>query len=187
MQNGDAIVAKYASGDITSAPTWTQDLGALQAGGAIGGLTVSGSQVYVSGTTSNANLTAGGAATVASASSGGTDAFVFNLTDNGTSATADHVTYVGTSASDQGGAVTVGPDGTVYLAGTTTGTFAGQTRNVQNVTNAFATALNANGTRRNGRSNSAAPTANPPARASRSIPRLQRAGRAGPAARHHQS
>ncbi len=51
----------------------------------------------------------------------------------------------GTSASDQGGAVTVGPDGTIYLAGTTTGTFAGQQRSVQNVTNAFAAALNANG------------------------------------------
>ena len=41
--------------------------------------------------------------------------------------------------------MTVGPDGTVYLAGTTTGTFAGQQRSVQNVTNAFATALNADG------------------------------------------
>ena len=30
-QNGHAIVAKYANGDITSAPAWTQDLGALQA------------------------------------------------------------------------------------------------------------------------------------------------------------
>ncbi len=145
VQNGDAVVAKYASGDITSAPVWTQDLGALSIGGAIGGLTVSGSQVYVSGTTSNANLTAGGQASIAAASTGGTDAFVFNLTDNGSTATANHVSYVGTAASDQGGAMTVGPDGTVYLAGTTTGTFAGQQRSVQNVTNAFAAALNANG------------------------------------------
>ena len=91
---------------------------------------MSGSQVYVSGTTSNGNLTAGGTASIAAPSSGGTDAFVFNLTDNGTSATANHVSYVGTSGSDQGGAVTVGTDGTVYLTGTTTGTFAGQPRNV---------------------------------------------------------
>ena len=88
---------------------------------------------------------AGGTASIASASSGGTDAFVFNLTDNGASATANRVSYVGTSASDQGGAVTVGSDGTIYLAGTTTGTFAGQQRNVQGVTNAFATALNSDG------------------------------------------
>jgi hypothetical protein len=145
VQNGEAIVTKYANGDITSAPVWTQDLGALQAGGAIGGLAVSGSNVYVSGTTSNGNLTAGGQASVATASTGGTDAFVFAMTDNGTSATAQHVSYVGTSASDQGGGLTVGPDGTVYLTGTTMGTFAGQQRNIQNVANAFATALNANG------------------------------------------
>ncbi|MBS0281898.1 MAG: hypothetical protein JSR25_12100, partial [Proteobacteria bacterium] len=145
VQNGQAIVAKYASGDITSAPVWSQSLGALQAGGGIGGLTVSGGNVYVSGTTSNGNLTAGGQASIAAASSGGTDAFVFALTDNGGSVSADHVSYVGTGVSDQGGAMTVGPDGTIYLTGTTMGTFAGQQRNIQNVTNAFATALNANG------------------------------------------
>ena len=145
VQNGQAVVSKYANGDITSAPVWSQSLGALQAGGGIGGLTISGGQVYVSGTTSNGNLTANGQASIAAASSGGTDAFVFALTDNGSNVSADHVSYVGTGASDQGGAVTVGPDGTIYLTGTTMGTFAGQQRNIQNVTNAFATALNANG------------------------------------------
>jgi len=145
VQNGQAVVSKYTNGDITSAPVWSQSLGALQAGGGIGGLTVSGGQVYVSGTTSNGNLTASGQASIAAASSGGTDAFVFALTDNGSSVSADHVSYVGTGASDQGGAVTVGPDGTIYLTGNTMGTFAGQQRNIQNVTNAFATALTANG------------------------------------------
>ena len=145
VQNGEAIISKYANGDISSAPVWTQDLGALSAGGGIGGLTVSGGQVYVSGTTSNTNLTAGGQASIAAASTGGTDAFVFALTDNGTSASADHVSYVGTSAGDQGGAVTVGADGTIYLTGSTKGTFAGQQRNVQNVTNAFASAINPDG------------------------------------------
>jgi hypothetical protein len=145
VQNGEAIVAKYAGGNITAAPTWTQDLGALSAGGSIGGLAVSNGQVYVSGTTSNPNLTAGGQASIAAASSGGADAFVFNLTDNGTSATPGHVTYVGTGSSDQGGDVTVGPDGTVYLTGTTTGTFAGQQRSVQGVNNAFAAAIGSNG------------------------------------------
>ena len=145
VQNGQAIISKYAGGNISSAPVWTQNLGALQSGGSISGLTVSGNQVYVSGTTQNGNLTAGGAASVANASSGGQDAFVFNLTDNGATATPDYVSYVGTSATDQGGDVTVGSDGTVYLTGTTTGTFAGQQRSVQNSSNAFAAALNPDG------------------------------------------
>ncbi|HXC55208.1 MAG TPA: hypothetical protein VNU97_07940 [Rhizomicrobium sp.] len=145
VQNGHAIVSKYANGDATAAPVWTSDLGDLQNGGGIGGLAVSGSQIYVSGTTQNANLTAGGAASVAQASSGGSDAFVFNLTDQGSTAAANFVSYVGTGAQDKGGAVTVGGDGTVYLTGSTTGTFAGQSRNVPNVSNAFATSLSAGG------------------------------------------
>ncbi|MEI9990238.1 MAG: hypothetical protein WDM86_09385 [Rhizomicrobium sp.] len=145
VQNGHAVVAKYAGGDITTPPTWTQDLGDLQNGGAIGGLTVSGGQVYVSGTTQNPNLTAGGAATVATPSSGGSDAFVFALTDQGTTAAPNFVSYVGTAAQDKGGAVTVGGDGTIYLTGSTTGTFAGQTRNIANVSNSFATALSSTG------------------------------------------
>ena len=145
VQNGHAIIAKYAGGDITAAPTWTQDLGELQGGGAIGGLAVSGGQLYVSGATSNANLTAGGAASIAHAASGGVEAFVFSLTDNGTSASADRITYVGTSGTDTAGAVTVGADGTVYLTGSTTGTFTGAQRNIEKVTNAFVAAINPDG------------------------------------------
>jgi hypothetical protein len=145
VQNGHAIISKYANGDAKSAPVWQTDLGDLQNGGGIGGLTVSGNQLYVSGTTQNANLTAGGAATVANASSGGSDAFVFNLTDNGSSAAPDFVSYVGTGSTDKGGAVTVGADGTIYLTGTTTGTFAGQTRSTANVNNQFAASLAATG------------------------------------------
>jgi hypothetical protein len=124
---------------------WSTDLGTLQNGGSIGGITVSGDQVYVSGTTQNGSLTAGGAATVANASSGGTDAFVFNLTDNGTSNTPNYVSYVGTSSNDQAGVVTIGSDGTAYLAGTTTGTFAGNIRTVSNVNNAFVASFGSGG------------------------------------------
>jgi hypothetical protein len=145
VQNGQAIVSKYANGDATTAPVWTENLGNLQNGGTIGGIVVSGNQIYLSGTTTNGNLTAGGTATVASAASGGSDAYVFNLTDNGTSATANTVSYVGTGAQDQGGSLTVGPDGTVYLAGTTAGTFAGNVRNVANVSNAFVAAIGSGG------------------------------------------
>ncbi len=144
---GHAIVSKYANGDATTAPVWQEDLGALQAGGTIGGMTVSSSgQIYVTGTTSNTNLTAGGQATVAHPSSGGTDAFVFSIADQGTAATASTVTYVGTGTTDKGNAVTVGADGTIYLAGTTNGTFAGQTRNIPSVDNMFVSALNSDGT-----------------------------------------
>src|SRR5581483_10638884 len=44
VQNGEAYLSKYANGDITSAPAWTQDLGALNAGGSIGGIAVNGNQ-----------------------------------------------------------------------------------------------------------------------------------------------
>jgi len=144
--NGHAIVSKYTNGDATTTPVWQEDLGALQAGGTIGGMTISSSgQIYVTGTTSNTSLTAGGAASVAHASSGGTDAFVFNITDQGSSATANYVSYVGTGAADKGNAVTVGQDGTVYLVGTTSGTFSGQVRQTPNVDNMFVSALNSNG------------------------------------------
>jgi hypothetical protein len=71
---------------------------------------------------------------------------VFTATDNGTSVSAGTVSYLGTSGSDKAGDVTVAADGTIYVAGTTTGTFAGAQRSVQNVNNAFATALNSDGT-----------------------------------------
>jgi hypothetical protein len=145
VQSGHAIVSKYANGDATTAPVWTQDLGDLQNGGGIGGLAVNGSQVYVSGTTQNANLTAGGAASIATAATGGSDAFVFALTDQGSSVSADHVSYVGTGAQDKGAGVTVGGDGTVYLTGSTNGTFAGQSRNIDKVSNSFVSAVAADG------------------------------------------
>lgn len=145
VQNGHAIVAKYAAGNITAAPVWQKDLGNLQTGGAIGGIAVSGSEIYVSGTTTNTALTASGQASVASAASSGSDAFVFHLTDTGTAATADTVSYLGTSGKDSAGNLSVDASGNVYVTGTTTGTFAGQTRSVAGTDNAFVSALNANG------------------------------------------
>ncbi|MGH6871702.1 MAG: beta strand repeat-containing protein [Rhizomicrobium sp.] len=136
VQNGHAILSKYAGGDATTAPVWQMDAGDLK-GGSIGGLAISGSQIYISGTTSNTALNA----PVAAASSGGSDAFVFSATDNGMDASANQVSYVGTAATDSGGALTVAADGTVYLTGTTTGTFAGETRNVAGVNNMFVSAL----------------------------------------------
>jgi hypothetical protein len=144
VQNGQGILSEYTGTDTSVAPAWQIDLGNLQSG-SIDGLTVSGNQIYAAGTTSNSALTAGGQAMVANTGTGGTNAFVFNATDNGTSATANYVSYVGAAGSNQGNAVTVGPDGTVYLAGTTTGTLAGQTRNVAGVNNAFVAAIGSGG------------------------------------------
>jgi hypothetical protein len=141
VQNGQAIVSKYANGDATQTPEWQVNLGNLQ-NGTLGNLAVSGNQIYLSGTTANGSLNAGGQASVANASTGGTNGFVFNLTDNGASATPNTVSYVGTSGGNtQGNALTVGQDGTVYLAGTTTGTFTGQSRSVSGVNNMYVAAL----------------------------------------------
>lgn len=143
QQNGHAILTKYDSSNATSAAMWQMDLGDLQ-GGSVGGLTVANGKVYVSGTTTNASLNAGGAASTANASSGGTEAFVFAASDNGASATSDFVSYVGTGSAEQGGGVAVA-GGKIYLTGTTTGTFAGESRNVLNTHNIFVTQLAANG------------------------------------------
>jgi len=145
VENGEAILSKYAGGDATAAPAWQVDLGALQNGGSIGGLAVSGSQIYISGSTQNPALDAGGAAAIMGASSGGSDAFVFSATDDGASAIANFVSYVGTSGIDKAGGLTVGAEGTVYLTGTTTGTFAGQVRNAANTNNMFVTAMTSDG------------------------------------------
>ena len=144
VQNGHAIVSKYAGGDATTAPLWQMDLGDLK-GGTLGGIAVSGNQIYLSGATTNAALTAGGQANIAHASSGGSDAFVFRLNDAGASASADYVSYVGTSATDTGANLAVASDGTVYLTGTTRGTFAGQTQSFANAPMMFVSALDASG------------------------------------------
>lgn len=154
VQNGHAIVSKYANGDATAAPVWSSDLGDLQNGGGIGGLAVSGNQIYISATTQNPAINPSGASDTAvaasngvsgAAASGGSDAVVVNLVDQGSSVSTGFVSYVGTAGQDKAGAITVGGDGTVYLTGSTTGTFAGQTRNIAGVSNSFATALSTKG------------------------------------------
>ncbi len=143
VENGHAILTKYNSADGTSAALWQVDLGDLQ-GGSVGGLTIAGGEIYLSGTTSNAALDAGGAASVVHASSGGRDAFVFSASDSGGSVTPDFVSYVGTGVSEQGGGVAV-TNGKIYLTGTTTGTFPGQTPNAASAHNLFVAQLDASG------------------------------------------
>ncbi len=146
VQNGQAILSKYANGDATQPPVWTEDLGALGTGGSIGGIALANGKVYLSGTSSSTSLTSGGTATVVGSPSGGLDAFVASFTDAGSTVTANTLTYVGTSGTDTAGNLTVDSAGNVYLSGTTTGTFNGQTRNVQGTQNAFVAQLSATGT-----------------------------------------
>jgi hypothetical protein len=138
VENGHAILRRYGAADGTSAALWEIDLGDLQ-GGALGGLTIAGGNIYLSGATTNSSLTGGGAS-VANASSGGRDAFVFVASESGN---ADFVSYAGTSASEQGGSVAVA-GGKIYLSGTTTGAFSGQT-NDSGAQNLFVAQLDANG------------------------------------------
>ncbi len=145
VQNGEAILTKYASGNATTTPVWQEDLGALGSGGSIGGLAVSGGKVYLSGSSSNGALTSGGQASVIGSTSGGLDAFVASFTDAGSTVSANTVTYVGTSGTDTARQLTVDSSGTVYLTGTTTGTFAGQVRNAIGTQNAFVAVLNSLG------------------------------------------
>ncbi len=123
VQDGHAILTKYTGGDTSQAAAWTYDMGALGSGGAVSGLTVKDGKIYVSGTTSSSSLnatTAGG-----TAPSGATDAFLFTAVDEGSSVDTTKLTYLGTSGNDSGAALTVGSDGTVYVAGTTTGNLDG--------------------------------------------------------------
>jgi len=137
LQNGHAILSKYAGGDITQTPAWTMDMGDLQSGGTIGGIVTNGSNIYISGTTRNGALNA----TATNSASGGTDAFVFAASDNGSSVTANRVTYVGTSGNETGANLTLGSDGTVYLAGSTNSAFPGQDRSAGSTNNMFVAAV----------------------------------------------
>jgi Beta-propeller repeat len=143
IQNGRALLAKYDTSGTAGTPMWQIDLGDLQ-GGTIGGIAAANGHIYLTGTSANASLDAGGAATVAAANSGGADAFVFAATDSGATASADFVSYAGTVAADKGGGIAV-HGGKLYVTGSTLGTFAGETRHVAQAQNLFVAQLSAAG------------------------------------------
>lgn len=124
VENGQAVVRKFSATDATAAATWEVDLGSLNTG-SLGGLAARDGAIYVSGTTQNAALNAGGAASIVNAYAGGSDAFVFRLDDAGASASANFVTYTGSSGAEGGAGVTVTSDA-IYLAGSTRQGLAGQ-------------------------------------------------------------
>ncbi len=127
-ESGSASVVRLSGTDL-STQNASVSLGSLGSGGSITGLTIddASGRVYVSGVTTNSALNASGAATVNESALGGFDGFVSGLSFSGTSSlSADFTTYLSTSGTDSIADVTV-QDGKVYVAGSTTGTLAGET------------------------------------------------------------
>lgn len=149
VENGEAYVSKYTAGsdgtvDITGTATWTQDLGSVT-GGAISDVAVDSSgNVYIAGSVNSSSaLTTDSSTTVNGSLSGNSDSFVYKLAQStdGSSASLSALTYVGTSGQETSGTLAISSDGTVYLSGTTTGTFSGQSRSESDTNNAFITAI----------------------------------------------
>ena len=140
VESGNAVVRKFAD-DGTSAAIWEKNLGNLGTG-SVGGLVANSGSIYVSGTTTNNDLTAGGEATVARAYNGGSDGFVVKITDSGVSAAANFVSYIGTSGSESAANVVVN-NGAIYVAGGTNGSMTGGTAPAKS--NAYVAKLDDNG------------------------------------------
>lgn len=145
LEDGRAILRKYDTASGAGAAIWEKDLGAI-AGGAIGAIAVSGSDIYVAGSTGNAALDAGGEATIAAAANGGIDGFLMRLSDSGATPTALTVTYLGTAGTDSIKSLVIS-GGALYVVGSTNGTLPGQTKSgPAHATNGFAAKLQTNGT-----------------------------------------
>lgn len=143
VEAGEAKVRKLLAGDGTSSAVWEVSLGALGQG-QLSSLAVEGGAVYVAGATDNADLTAGGQASIANAHSGGSDGFVLRLDDAGASVAANFISYVGTSGSDSAAGVAVS-GGAIYVAGATNGALSGGA--APSKTNAYVAKLDATGAR----------------------------------------
>lgn len=140
--NGQAVVRKFASGDATSAAVWTQSLGDLGTGGAIAGLAVDGTSIYVAGSTANAAF--GNGAPAQGTHSGSQDGFVVRLDDAGASASSNFVTFLGSGAADKINGITAS-GGRVFVAGDTKGQLPGATQTRADAANAFAAEIGSNG------------------------------------------
>lgn len=128
-EDGNAVVRRIDGTDLTN-QTSSIDLGSLGTSGAVQSITIDNTndKVYVAGFTTNASLDASGAATVNGTALGGHEGFLSGFTLTGSTAlTADFTTYLSTSGSDKIADVTV-QDGTIYIAGSTTGELSGETK-----------------------------------------------------------
>ena len=125
---GSAVVYRIDGTDLTN-QTDSIDFGALGSSGSVEGIAIDNTNgaVYISGVTTSGTLDASGAATVNGSALGAQEGFVSGLTLSGATAlTADFTTYLSTSGTDRIQDVVVN-DGTVYVAGSTSGTLSGET------------------------------------------------------------
>ncbi len=122
VESGDAVLRNYDISSGTPVLTSTRDLGSLQ-GGSIAGLALNGSQVVVAGTTSNGALSAG---TVTAPSTGGTDAFVAQVSADLTPSSSDAIAYYGGTGNTQATSLAVS-NGQIWIGGQATSSVSGQT------------------------------------------------------------
>ena len=134
-EDGNAVLRKLDKDNLDTVLS-TQNLGDL-GGGSITGLTVDGSDVYISGSTFNGSLNGG---SVGNAYNGGKDGFVAKLTDNGGSLSTDWVSYLGSNVSDDVSDLEV-HNGSVYISGTTGGVLTGQSKT--GITDGYTAKINA--------------------------------------------
>ena len=135
QEDGHAVVRKLDKNNLDSTLA-SYDLGDL-GGGEVFGFVVDGDDIYLSGSTLNGSLNGG---TVAGSYNDGKDGFITKLTDTGSSFSADWTAYVGTSSSDKINDIKV-ENGSVYVAGTTSGTLSGESKT--GVTDGFAASFDA--------------------------------------------
>jgi len=131
--DGNILVASKEDGrlflrkfDATTPSTqiFSLDLGDLQ-GGSFGGLAVSSSGVFLTGSTGNAAI---GGGTVVNAASGGSDGFVIRVDDAGTTASTNFTTFIGGTGNDRARTIAVN-GGDVFVAGHTDAGFSGNALN----------------------------------------------------------
>ena len=139
--SGNAIVYRIDGTDLTN-QTASVDFGNLGSSGSLEGIAIDNTNgaVYISGVTINAALDASGSAAVNGSALGAQEGFVSGLTLSGTTAlTADFTTYLSTSGTDRIQDVVVN-NGTVYVAGSTSGTLSGELK--RGSVDAFAARIN---------------------------------------------
>jgi hypothetical protein len=112
VENGHAVLRTFDISSGQPAQTATRDLGDLQ-GGSIAGLSMAGGKLVVAGTTSNGALSAG---TITQAASGGSDAFVAQISADLSTQPSDAIAYYGGAGDDRATSLAVS-GGQVFIAG----------------------------------------------------------------------